>query len=49
MLEGEGGRGEGGRSGGVYVPKLWAVEFNLGFTSDIVPPHPSSYSLEFME
>lgn len=36
-------------AGCFYALKLWAVEFNLGFTSDIVPPHPSSYSLGFME
>lgn len=39
----------GGAGGCFYAVKLWAVEFNLGFTSDIVPPHPSSYSLGFME
>lgn len=39
----------GGAGGCFYAMKLWAVEFNLGFTSDIVPPHPSSYSLGFME
>lgn len=38
-----------GRVGGCFnAMKLWAVEFNLGFTSDIVPPHPSPYSLGFM-
>lgn len=26
-----------------YAGELWAVEFNLGFTSDIVPPWLSSY------
>lgn len=27
----------------IFAGELWAVEFNLGFTSDIVPPWLSSY------
>lgn len=39
-----GRHGEAGLGWGCfYAGELWAVEFNLGFTSDIVPPWLSSY------
>lgn len=45
-----GRHGEAGlRWGCFYAGKLWAVEFNLEFTSDIVPPWLSSYWARFME
>lgn len=45
-----GRHGEAGlRWGCFYAGELWAVEFNLGFTSDIVPPWLSSYWARFME